>query len=215
MPLSVFVSLMRLGFSFGFHPNGLDIFYNSNLFFHVTFKGGFIILGLDDSYNNISSTFISYYNSDFESINWHAWLGHIGQHRMSRLAKQGLLDWLTRVKLPRCDPYLTSKATIKPFSKASRASTPLDLIHLDIYRALNVKAHHRAIYFITLMDDYSGHGYVYLLSHDYEALDVSKCLLVKAGTQLRGQVKTIHIHRGHEYLSDIFQEFCEEKGIQR
>jgi len=27
-----FVSLMRIGFSFGFQTNGLDIFYNGNLF---------------------------------------------------------------------------------------------------------------------------------------------------------------------------------------
>jgi len=30
--VSSFVSLMQLNFSFGFHPNGLDILYNGNLF---------------------------------------------------------------------------------------------------------------------------------------------------------------------------------------
>ena len=33
-----------------------------------------------------------------------------------------------------------------------------------------MKAHHWAIYFITLIVDYSPYGYVYLLSHLYEAV---------------------------------------------
>ena len=80
---------------------------------------------------------------------------HVGQDRMGRLAKEGLLDRLTRVKLPRCEPCLAGKATIKPFSKPMRASSPLELIHSDICRRMNVKARHGAIYFITLIDDYS------------------------------------------------------------
>jgi len=38
-----FVSLMRIGFSFSFHPNGY-LFYNVNFFGHATLNGDFIIL---------------------------------------------------------------------------------------------------------------------------------------------------------------------------
>jgi len=34
------------------------------------------------------------------------------------------------------------------------------------------------IYFITRLDDYSRYGYMYLLSHRYEALDVFKRFVV-------------------------------------
>jgi len=51
---------------------------------------------------------------------------------MGRLAKEGLLDQLTRVKLPRCEPRFAGKATIKPFRKVMRASSTLELIHFDI-----------------------------------------------------------------------------------
>jgi len=43
------VSLMRIGLSFGFRTNGLDLFYNGNLFGHVTLKGDFIVLDLDST----------------------------------------------------------------------------------------------------------------------------------------------------------------------
>jgi len=41
---------MRIGFSFGFRTNGLDFFYNGNLFGHATWKGYFIISDLDNTY---------------------------------------------------------------------------------------------------------------------------------------------------------------------
>ena len=45
----------------------------------------------------------------------------MGQDRISRLAKEFLLDRLIRVKLLECESCLAEKATIKPFSKVSRA----------------------------------------------------------------------------------------------
>ena len=55
-----YVSLVRLGFVFGFRPDGLDLFYNGNLFGQATLKGDFIVLDLDDNYNNISSVYVSF-----------------------------------------------------------------------------------------------------------------------------------------------------------
>jgi len=56
---------------------------------------------------------------------------------------------------------------------------------------MNIKARHGAIYFITLTDDYSRYGYVYLLSHRYEALDVLKRFVAKVETQLERRVKIL------------------------
>ena len=53
-----FVSLMRLGFTFGLHPNWLIILYNDNLFGHAIVEGDSIALDLNYSYNKISSAFI-------------------------------------------------------------------------------------------------------------------------------------------------------------
>jgi len=209
-----FVSLMRIGFSFSFRTDDLDLFYNGNLFGHATLKGDFIILNLNNTYENTSTAFVSYFDSNSESVKWHARLSHVGQDRMGRLARKGLLDRLTRVNLPRYEPCLAGKATIKPFSKAMRASSPLKLIHSDICGPMNVKARHGTIYFITLIDDYSRYGYMYLLSHRYEALDVFKRFVAEVKTQLERRVKILRTNRGREYLSDMFKEFCEEKGIQ-
>jgi len=80
---------------------------------------------------------------------------------------------------------------------------------------MEVKARHGAIYFITIIDDYSRYEYVYLLCYHYKTLDVFKRFVIEVETQLQRRVKILRIDRGREYLSDIFKEFCQEKGIQR
>jgi len=77
------------------------------------------------------------------------------------------------------------------FGKASIASSPLELIHFDICGPMSVIARNVAIYFITLIDDYSRYGYVYLLSHRYEALDMFKYFVVEVETQLERRVKVL------------------------
>jgi len=76
-----------------------------------------------------------------------------------------------------------------------------------------VKARHGAFYFLTFIDDYSRYGYVYLLSHRYEAFNVFKHFVAEVETQLDHRVKTLRTDCGREYLSQIFKEFCEENGI--
>jgi len=70
---------------------------------------------------------------------------------MNRLAKEGLLDRLTKVKLPQCESCLAGKTTAKPFGKASTATTPLKLINSDICGPMSVKARHGANHFLTFM----------------------------------------------------------------
>ena len=127
-------------------------------------------MDLDDNYSNISSAYVSCLDSNSESVKWHARVGYVGQNRLNRLAKDGLLDRLTMLKLSKYESCLARKATIKNLGQASRVSSPLELIHSDVCGPMNVKARHGAIYFITLIDDYSRYGYVYLLSHRYGAL---------------------------------------------
>ena len=76
---------------------------------------------------------VSSVDSNFDSVVWHAGLGHIGQARISRLVKEGLLGSLTQVRQPRCEPCLASRAIKKPFGKASRVFSSLKLFHSDIY----------------------------------------------------------------------------------
>ena len=97
----VFSFFNEAWFGFSSCSNGLSILYGYNVFGYATLSNDFLVLDLDNCYNNSSSTFVSHFDSNSKSIKWHARLGHISQDKMRRLAKEGLLDQLTKVKLPR------------------------------------------------------------------------------------------------------------------
>ena len=72
-------------------------------------SNGFLILDIE-YYNNDSSVFLtSSDNASDNSIIWHARLGHIGQKRMTRLARKGLMGNLTKVTLSTCEHCLVEK----------------------------------------------------------------------------------------------------------
>jgi len=133
------VSSIKLGFFFNSDTDGLDILYGGNMFGHIKLKNDFLVLDLDDCHNNSSSAFVSPYDSNFDFVTWHARLRYISQDRMSRLVNEGLLDQVTKVKLPRCESCLVGKAIINPFGKATRVSTTVELTCSDICGLMNVK----------------------------------------------------------------------------
>ena len=131
------------------------------------------------------------------------------------MARKGLLGSLTKVDLQLCEPCLEDKACRKPFGTTKRVSQLIKLVHSNICGPMNKKARHGASYFPTLIDDYSRYDYVYLLSHRHEALDCFKLFVEEVENKHEKALKTFRTDHGHEYLSDQFKEFCEEKGILR
>jgi hypothetical protein len=77
----------------------LDIFFISDdRLFH-----------LDIDCSAYDSSFALLTQNDYDEMNWHARLGHIGQDRMTRLAREGLLGPFAKVNLPTCEHCLARK----------------------------------------------------------------------------------------------------------
>ena len=75
----------------------------------VLFQMVFLILNIK-YYNNDSSIFLTLSDNAFDnSIILHATLGHIGQERMTRLAREGLMGSLAKVTLSTCEHCLVEK----------------------------------------------------------------------------------------------------------
>ena len=210
--------LLKLGYNLYFEDNYVRIADKTTVYGYGHIMNGFMVLDTQCSNynNNVSFSYLTESsNNNFDSCLWHARLGHIGQDRMNRLARDGLLGSNTKFELPTCEYCLQGKATRKPFGKGTRAEYPLQLIHSDICGPMSIKARHGASYFITFIDDYSRYGHVYLISHKYEALDCFIKYLNEVENQLDKKVKVLRTDRGREYLSDLFKKLCEEKGIIR
>ena len=62
------VSLMKSSFGFSSCHDGLNILYYGNVFGPATLRNDFLVLDLDESYNNSHSAFVSHFDSDLESL---------------------------------------------------------------------------------------------------------------------------------------------------
>src|SRR5215813_2498834 len=132
---------------------------------------------------------------------WHLRLGHISLDWIDRLIKDGALSQLKFGTLPVCESYLEGKMTKRPFiGKGLRANQPLELIHLDVYGPMNVRARGGYEYFITFIDDYSRYGYVYLMQHKSDTFEKFKEYRAEVENQLGKTIKTLRSDRGGEYL---------------
>ena len=62
--------------------------------------------------------------------------------------------------------------TKRPFkAKGYRATKPLELVHTDVYGPMRVQARGGYEYFVTVTDDYSAYGFVYLMRQNFETFD--------------------------------------------
>jgi transposase InsO family protein len=166
-------------------------------------------------YSAYDSSFVLLTQNDYDEMNWHARLGHIGQDRMTRLARERLLGPLAKVNLPTCEHCLAGKSTRKPFGKGIWTTVPLELIHSNVCGPMNVRARHGASYFITFIDDFTRYDHVYLVSHKSEALDCFRRFMNLVENQIERIIKTLRTDHGREYLSKQFRELCENKRIHR
>ena len=70
---------------------------------------------------------------------WHLRLGHIGEDRLNKLEKDGLLGPLTFESYPVCESCLQKKLAKLPFvGQGERAIEILVLVHTDVCDPFNV-----------------------------------------------------------------------------
>ena len=129
------------------------------------FGSGFIIdgfLSLDINNYLLSNTNDRCYllmttsrNAYDKVILWHARLGHIGQGRNNRLARENLFGQFTKIDMPTFEYCIVDKTTRKLFRKGARVEIPLQLIYSNICDPMNVKARHEALDFIIFIDDFT------------------------------------------------------------
>jgi len=120
------------------------------------------------------------------------------------LTRAGILGSLTKEILPVCEYFLARKATRLPFDKAKITSSPLQLIHSNIYGPMNLRARYGGNFFIIFIDDFTWFSHVYLISHKFEVLDCFIRYTNFVENKLSTKIKVLRTDRLHEYL---FKQF--------
>src|SRR3954467_5681164 len=152
--------------------------------------------------------------SDNSTFMLHCLLGHIGVKRMKKLHSDGLLESLDFESLERCEACMMGKMTKTPFSSMmERAMDLLEIIHTDVCGPMSVASRGGYRYVLTLTDDLSRYGHVYLMKHKSETFEKFKKFQSEVENQRDKKIKFLRSDRGGEYLSHEFGTHLRKCGL--
>lgn len=140
---------------------------------------------------------------------WHRRLGHPSRHYLT------LLPFISSSnKIAPCDVCCRAKQTRSSFTINKKHSLHLfDLIHCDLWGPYRTVSSTGARYFLTILDDFSRHVWVYLLHDKHEACSTLIKFITMVQTQFNFMVKRVQTDNGTEFLSSSLRSFCDNRGI--
>ena len=140
-------------------------------------------------------------DNDSATYLWHCRLGHIGVKRMKKLHDDGILESLDYESFDTCEPCLMGKMTKTPFSGTmERANDLLEIIHTDVCESMSVEARGRYHYFLTITDDLSRYGYIYLMKHMSETFEKFKEFQSEVKNHRNKKIKFLRFDHRDKYL---------------
>ncbi|GKB64208.1 putative reverse transcriptase domain-containing protein [Tanacetum coccineum] len=145
---------------------------------------------------------------------WHCLLGYISKKRIEKLQHDGLLNSTDLRAFEKCVSCMSEKMARKPYThQVERAKDLLGLIHTDVCGSFRTMSRQGASYFVTVTDDFSRYGYVYLLKHKHEVFETFNVFQKKVENQLGKTIKSLCSDRGGEYMSQKFFDHLKEHEI--
>ena len=208
------------GWEFHFSNNDCEIMKDGKLRAYATLNGSLYRL-VENTAEFAAVTAIS--SSTDNKLNydiWHHRFGHLGQNNVKLLHDKELVNGMkcTGGHITQdCEACIQGKMTKKPFPKLGNNEEReiLELVHSDVCGPMPIKSLAGSMYFVTFIDDRSRYTAIYFLKKKSEVFQKFKHYIAWAEKFTGKQVKILRSDNGGEYMSDEFQRFCSERGIQR
>ncbi|KAI3692065.1 hypothetical protein L6452_31874 [Arctium lappa] len=155
-----------------------------------------------------------------ESSLWHRRMCHMNFKTMNKLVKNNLVRGLPQ-KVFSCDDHCVAclkgkqHKTYHKSKEINTISSPLNLLHLDLFGPTNVMSIGKKSYCLVIVDDFSRFTWVYFLRTKDETSGLIKSFVLRVENQTNLRVKVIRSDNGTEFKNNDLNNLCEEKGIER
>ena len=100
-------------------------------------------------------------------------------------------------------------------TSAPRESSPLDLVHSDVYGPMPHQSLGDASYFISFIDDSTRKVWAYPIRTKDRVFSIFSEWLANIENQTGRKLKCLRTDNGGEFKSEEFVKFCREPGIRR
>ncbi|KAJ9535714.1 hypothetical protein OSB04_un001132 [Centaurea solstitialis] len=155
-----------------------------------------------------------------ESSLWHRRMCHMNFKNMNLLVKNNLVRGLPAKEFS-CDDHCVACLKGKQHKNSHKSkevntiSSPLQLLHMDLFGPTNVMSIGKKSYCLVIVDDYSRFTWVYFLRTKDETSGLIKPFVTRVENKTNLRVKVIRSDNGTEFKNADLNSFCEEKGIER
>ncbi|KAK2365584.1 putative mitochondrial protein [Trifolium repens] len=148
---------------------------------------------------------------------WHHRFGHLNFKSLSLLKSKEMVHGLPLIRTPStvCEECCAAKQTRNSFKNElpMRSTQKLEMVYSDVCGPFEVKSIGGNSYFLTFIDDYTRHVWLYLIEKKSEVFTKFKKFKILVEKQSGYSVKKLRTDGGGEYTSLEFAKFCEEEGI--
>ncbi|KAJ9548908.1 hypothetical protein OSB04_021451 [Centaurea solstitialis] len=155
-----------------------------------------------------------------ESSLWHRRMCHMNFKNMNLLVKNNLVRGFPAKEFS-CDDHCVACLKGKQHKNSHKSkevntiSSPLQLLHMDLFGPTNVMSIGKKSYCLMIVDDYSRFTWVYFLRTKDETSGLIKPFVTRVENKTNLRVKVIRSDNGTEFKNADLNSFCEEKGIER
>lgn len=148
---------------------------------------------------------------------WHKRLRHMSKKGLEVMLERDQLPGLKFVDLELCEYCLYGKQSQTNFLKTGydRKSTPLELVHLDVFGPTEVTSIRGINYFVAFLDDCTRKVWIYMMSRKSKVFLKFKIFKAIVENQIGHKIKCIKTDNGVEFCSLEFDAFCADNGICR
>src|SRR6266542_1484092 len=145
---------------------------------------------------------------------WHRRLGHLGREAFSHLVSSSLLPCHKQSSDPSlCHACQLGHHVRLPFHlSSSRATTPFDLIHCDLWTSplLNIPGYK---YYLVILDDISHYTWTFPLRLKSDVFSVLTNFFAHARTQFKTNVRRVQCDNGGEFDNSSARNYFLTHGI--
>ncbi|KAJ9542258.1 LOW QUALITY PROTEIN: hypothetical protein OSB04_028764 [Centaurea solstitialis] len=175
------------------------------------------IINMNTSTDNFC--FVSRASTDTNWL-WHKRLSHLNFKTLNQLCINNLVIGLpdfryTKVSLcSACEKGKQTRASFKS-KQISSISSPLQLLHMDLFGPVNVQSIAGKKYTLVIVDEYSRYTWVFFLRAKSDAPE-EIILFVRKMEKLNNLiVRSIRSDHGTEFKNSTLETFFEQKGISQ
>lgn len=113
-----------------------------------------------------------------------------------------------------CDVCSYAKQHRLPFNKSSISSSIIvELLHIDLWGPYSEISLTGAHFFLTIVDDFSGCTWTYMLTNKADAFIAIKTFCSMVENQFQLKVMKVRTNNGTEFINSAFNNYFADKGI--